>query len=140
MNWDRNSTTGDEPSPEPQHPMIGLHLASIDIADDEAKLTTLCGRVFMVHHNQDCCENVTIYDVKGEPQKLVGATVRGVEMEETNDDPEDYEIGEKDYRESWTWTNVTFHTNKGTVILRWLGESNGYYSESVDLDEITQRP
>ena len=39
---------------------------------------------------------------------------------------------------SWgtsTKTKYTIKTEKGTLVINWLGESNGYYSETVSFDE-----
>jgi hypothetical protein len=39
----------------------------------------------------------------------------------------------QDY-ESYTWTFYRFGTRRGSVTVRWLGHSNGYYSEGVSVE------
>ena len=90
---------------------------------------TANGERFMFSHQQDCCERVDINDIVGDLQDLVGEPLLLAE-EVQGETPVDF--NEREY-ESVTWTFYKFATRKGYVDVRWLGESNGYYSERVDL-------
>lgn len=91
--------------------------------NDEFKFTFL--------HEEDCCEHVFIEDIVGDLNDLVGKPLDIVEEVEYDRDfnPPDVEPVSGD---SFTWTFYKFATIKGYVDVRWLGESNGYYSEGVD--------
>jgi hypothetical protein len=105
--------------------LIGKKIDKIRQYDDE--VIFVCGNeAYNMYHMQDCCERVYIWDIIGDLESLVGSTVLSVY--ESGDDPADV-----DYipHESYTWTIYTLVTDKGTVVIRWLGESNGYYSERV---------
>lgn len=82
------------------------------------------GSEYQLYHEQDCCESVRVEDIVGDFEDLIGFPILFAR--------EDTEYGGSDeYGESSTWTFYNIGTNKGVVTLRWLGESNGYYSESV---------
>ena len=82
---------------------------------------------YVFFHMQDCCESVGIEDIVGDLSDLEGEPLLIAE-EVDGQSPADFEA-----YESYTWTFYKFATRKGYVDVRWLGESNGYYSESVDL-------
>lgn len=86
------------------------------------------GTVCRFYHNQDCCESVTIDDINGDFQDLIGYQLHVAEERSSHEDSGDYE--------SVTWTFYTFRGVGGSVDVRWCGSSNGYYSESVDFDLI----
>ena len=82
------------------------------------------------YHEQDCCEAVWLQDLEYD-NDLIGATVLTAE-EVSGEIPEQ---SKEDYwDDSQTWTFYKIETTKGGIWMRWLGESNGYYSESVDLN------
>lgn len=107
------------------------------IDDKEIIFTTICGKKYLLFHEQDCCENVTINDVCGDYKDLLGYPLLIAEEVQSEENPNDFsDIEYQDY--SFTWTFYKLSTIKGSVTIRWYGESNGYYSESVSLREINE--
>lgn len=113
--------------------MVGLTPINIHEEGDEIIFYMSCGTAFKFYPMQDCCEVVSVEDVSGDWADLIGHPLLVAEERE-GDTPKDY-VKEDEYSldQSYTWTFYTFRGIKGTVDVRWLGESNGYYSESVDL-------
>ena len=76
----------------------------------------------MIHH-QDCCETVYLADVVGSFEDLIGYPLLEVSESTVNTNSEGM---------SSTASYYNFNTVKASVQLRWVGESNGFYSETVD--------
>ena len=85
---------------------------------------------YVFSHHQDCCESVYIESIVGDIEDLVNTPILIAE-ESSGDTPSDSTASPS---ESYTWTFYKFATFKGYVDIRWLGESNGYYSEGVDVE------
>ena len=87
--------------------------------------------IFTFYHEDDCCESVYVDDITGDLDDLVGKPLDIVEVARHEDTmPQGMDL--KKPEDSFTWTFYKFATIKGWVDVRWLGESNGYYSEEVD--------
>lgn len=108
--------------------MLGKVFTKVEQSgDDELQFHAEDGKVHTFYHDQDCCEHVWIESVVGDLKDLEGSPLLLAE-ESTNNDPGP----NSDF--STTWTFYKFATLKGYVDVRWCGESNGYYSESVDYE------
>jgi hypothetical protein len=99
------------------------------VGDEELVFKSLSGDTFKFYHSQDCCESVAIEDITGDLIDLVGYPF--LQAEEISSEPPDPGKYFEYISESYTWTFYKFSTIKGSVTVRWLGTSNGYYSESV---------
>ena len=109
--------------------MLGKTFVQVtgSVDSDEMLFETATGERFMFAHQQDCCETVRINDIVGDLQDLVGEPLLVAEEVQGATEPDE------EHYESYTYTFYKFATRKGYVDVRWLGESNGYYSESVEL-------
>ena len=104
-----------------------------DFNDEELHFELDDGRKFRLYHSQDCCEGVGIESIVGDLEDLIGSPLTLAE-EATGETPADFVFNYEP--DSYTWTFYKLATVKGYVDVRWLGTSNGYYSESVSFEEV----
>jgi len=113
--------------------IVGKVLCEVVQTHDEIRMLFSDGSYCRFYHDQDCCEYVTIEDVNGDWNDLIGYEILVADERSSGKDNEgDHE----------TWTFYCFRCVNGSVDVRWHGESNGYYSESVDFQLVnpSQKP
>lgn len=115
--------------------LIGKTLTKVvgKVGDDEIIFKASDGKKYHLIHYQSCCESVSVEDICGDMNDLVGSPIIQAEENSSNDNPDGVT---KECQDSFTWTFYRIATAKGQVVIRWYGESNGNYSESVDFEEV----
>lgn len=116
--------------------LVGKTIKAVYIPDSNDIITFACddGSEYKMYHDQDCCESVYVEDVCGDWNDLVGSPIVFAEETTSSDRIKGVDVY---YDDSFTWTFYRLRTNKGTVVIRWFGSSNGYYSESVTFDKVS---
>ena len=66
--------------------LLGRIVENIDVKDEEIVFWCNNNRVFRMFHSQDCCESVSVEEVIGDINDLIGSPVVMAE-ERTQDDP-----------------------------------------------------
>ena len=106
--------------------MVGKKITGIYYDEENFQILTDDG-VYAFYHEQDCCESVNLTQVDGISDKIIGSRIV---IAEVVTDEKDTEYGHI------TWSFYKIGTNKGMIDFRWQGESDGGYSETVNLVKI----
>ena len=106
--------------------MVGKKVVGIYYDEENFQILTDDG-VYAFYHEQSCCESVWLTQVDGINDKIIGSRIV---IAEVVTDETDTEYGHI------TWRFYKIGTHQGLIDFRWCGESNGYYSETVDLVKI----
>jgi hypothetical protein len=98
---------------------------------DSATFETVYGERFKLYHEQECCEDVYLAEIHGNLSDLLNDKIlEASERTETWDSAD----------QSMTATFYHISTMFASVTLRFVGTSNGYYSEAVDFVQISDEP
>lgn len=112
--------------------LIGKTIIKIEGMEiDSEEIYFICndGSQYRMYYSQDYREYVYLEDINGNIDNILNSEVlKADEKEEEN----------KNASESGTYTFYTIATAKGYLDLRWNGESNGYYSETVEFEKINE--
>ena len=105
-------------------------IEGLEEGSNKVVITFIDGSSIIQMHDRDCCEVVEVKQVDNDPTKFIGAVVYKLDEKVLSNE------GILGYSEesfdSLTATFYTLKTSKGYLDWHWYGESNGYYSETVD--------
>jgi len=115
---------------QPFSSLFAKTIIDVNISPSKDAITFKCsdGTEYFMKHRQDCCESVSIEDVCGEWSDILNQPILQAEESTSGENPANVK---KEFQYSFTWTFYRLTTRLGQVVIRWYGESNGYYSESV---------
>ena len=111
--------------------LVGKTITEIEGGFDGSEaivFTCSDGTMYRMFHSQDCCESVSVEDIVGDIEKLIGSVVQSAYADSNYTDSGDGD-------EKWTFYRITT-MNGETVTIRWYGTSNGYYSTDVSFVEL----
>ncbi len=111
--------------------LVGKILIGLEVGKTSVSIKCL-SESFELYHMQDCCEYVRVIETVGDPLRIIDSEIISAYGEVYDRKlPPWLPRNQHDSYDSYTYSVYTICTTKGLVRITWLGESNGYYSESV---------
>jgi glutathione peroxidase-family protein len=110
---------------------------SLDLGFDN-QITFVCsdGTVYRLFYEQDSGAEVYVEDISGDLADLIGSPLTAAEEVRCDNHVRSPRGRGRGQPDSTTWTFYKLDTIKGGVTIRWLGNSNGYYSEQVSFERV----
>jgi hypothetical protein len=118
-----------------------LIYTEVDKKEDKLILVTSDEQVYQLFHENDSSEYVIIESISGDLNDLIGIPILEAE-EVSNIDTKDLkrpELPKGPYSDDYTdhqWSFYKFGTHKGSVTVRFYGESNGCYATDATLKKL----
>jgi hypothetical protein len=110
--------------------LVGQAIDRVEYPGHEVICLLHCTRgMYAFVHHQDCCESVGLQGKTG-MDAILGKSITAASITRDHDLPPGM-----NEMESFTNTKVRLTAGEHTAELWFLGESNGYYSESVHFEE-----
>lgn len=110
----------------------GRTIESTEIGRDWLNIFCEDGTQWQLFHRQDCCESVNFKDTQGDPAELIGKKILKAYTDRGSESNSWWDTSNS---ESSTWEEFTLEASGVKVTWRSAGESNGYYSETMNFEQ-----
>jgi hypothetical protein len=117
--------------------LLGKTILSLSVDPDKAYVRIQCSdnTDYLMCHQQDCCEDVSLADIVGDIADVIGSPIFTAAVLSNKVDTDANRDGEWRDVEICEWTFYRLGTKNGEITMRWCGTSNGYYSTEVNFYE-----
>ena len=120
--------------------LLGKVFREIALEEDLIIFRCVDGEEYRLLHQPECCERVMLVDIAGDLADLIGSPILQAEQVSSHEHPPGVELDsivDESEIYTFTWTFYKLATIKGSVTIRWYGQSNGHYSEEATLFRIS---
>ncbi len=128
--------------------LVGKKITKVEGLEEGSEMVIIytdCDHTYMFNHEQICCEDVELNDFECDVEMIVGAKIISADVAKNKNHFSESKDSPNEEFATWTWSFYKIETDKGEIWMRWIGGSNGAYSEEVSIfrvkkEEIQTKP